>query len=306
MSTFVIANPKSRLGQTGERLPELRILLLRHLGEHTLLETTGEGDGERLAREALSRGAARIVVAGGDGTVSEVVTGLLRESDKTDVALGLLPLGTGRDFARLLGLGSDLEQAIRRLSHGKQRRVDAGRIEAKSPDGSARTRCFLNIASFGLSGESTLWLREQAETGKRTRLSYLLSSLVGLKRYTMPSIRIELDEQVVHDAPLTLVVAANGQYFAGGMQVAPEAQIDDGLLDVVLVPKLPVLSALSRLPKLIRGKHVDGRTIRVLRGRRLTAQSTQTVWLEADGELIGQLPVRIEVLPAALTLFGLP
>ncbi len=306
MRTFAIVNPKSRLGETGKRLAELTQLLTEHVGEHVLLTTERPGDGARLAREARDSGATRIVVAGGDGTVSEVVTGLLAEEGKSEVELGLLPLGTGRDFARYLGLGRELSAAVSRLSNGKTRWVDAGRISARNQDGSERTHCFLNIASFGLSGESTLWLKEQAETGKRSRASYIMSSVVGLARYAAPAITLTLDERVIFDGRLSFAAAANGQYFAGGMQVAPRAQIDDGLLDVIIVPKLPALAAMARLPLLMRGKHIDGRTIRMERGRSLRAVSEGTVWLEADGELIGMLPARIDILPRAIRLCGLP
>ncbi len=307
MKTFVIVNPKSRLGQTGERVEELARLLTKHVAEHVLLTTCREGDGERLAREAQAAGATRIVVAGGDGTVSEVVTGLLAEHGKTAIELGLLPLGTGRDFARLLRLGRELEPAVARLSHGKTRRVDAGKVRTINADGVVHSRCFLNIASFGLTGESARWLKEQAANGKRGRASYLMSSVVGLARYATPRITLTLDGQTIHDAPLWFAAAANGQYFAGGMQVAPEAQIGDGLLDVVIVPKLPMVQALARFPLIMRGKHVDGRKIRMLRGRALEASSgAASVWLEADGEVIGRLPARIEILPAAITLCGLP
>ncbi len=306
MKTFVIVNPKSRLGETGQRSAELARLLSQHVRDHVLLTTEHEGDGERLAQQARAEGATRIVVAGGDGTVSEVVTGLLAEEGKTEIELGLLPLGTGRDFARMLKLGRDLEAAVARLAHGKKRRVDAGKIHARNPDGSERTRCFLNIASFGLSGESTLWLKEQAQRGKRGRASYLMSSVVGLARYAVPTVSLRLDGEIIHDAPLTLGAAANGQYFAGGMKVAPEAEVSDGLFDVIVVPKLPMLTSLSRLPLLIRGKHIDGYTVRMRRGRSLEASSSGTVWLEADGELIGMLPARIDVLPLAITLCGLP
>lgn len=306
MSTFVIVNPRSRLGETGRRLHELGRLLQKYVGEYELLETQSEGDGERLAQEARAAGATRIIVAGGDGTVSEVVTGLTAVDAKTDIELGILPLGTGRDFARLLRLGRELEPSVARFRHGKTRRVDAGRLRARSVDGTERVRCFMNIASFGLSGESALWLKQQAARGTRGPLSYLMSSVVGLSRYAAPSIRLTLDDKLIHDAPLSLAAAANGQFFAGGMQIAPEARIDDGLFDVIVVPKLPMLESLVRLPLLLRGAHVDGQRIRMLRGRVLEATSTADVWIEADGEPVGLLPARFEIMPAALTLCGLP
>ena len=115
MSTFVLVNPSSRSGATGRRIGELEVLLRKHLGAYELLATECEGDGERLACRAVERGATRLVIAGGDGTVSEAVSGLLQCGRGHAVEIGLLPLGTGRDFARLLGLGTDLEASVARL-----------------------------------------------------------------------------------------------------------------------------------------------------------------------------------------------
>jgi YegS/Rv2252/BmrU family lipid kinase len=306
MSTFVIVNPKSRLGETERRMPELSRLLDQHLGPHTLLETTQEGDGERLACVAVDGGATRIVVAGGDGTMSEVVSGLMHAGALSRVEVASLPLGTGRDYARLLGLGRDMRASVERIARGKKKRVDVGRIESRQPDGTTRTRCFLNIASFGLTGESMLWLREQAAQGKRNKLSYVTSGLVGLSRYAGPPVTLRVDGEVVHEGPLLFAVCANGQYFAGGMRVAPRAFIDDGKFDLVIAPKLPVTQSLLRFPLLMVGKHIDGQKIRMVRGRVLDAQTAQVVWIEADGEPVGMLPARFELLPQALTLTGMP
>ncbi len=306
MSTFIIVNPASRLGETGTRLAELTGLLDRHIGAYTLLTTTCEGDAERLAREALAQGATRLIVAGGDGTVSEVLTAMLAGRGTSAVTLGVLPLGTGRDFARLLGLGEHLGRAVARFAAGRTTPVDAGRIEARGPDGTPRTRCFLNIASFGVSGESALWLKARAADGKRGRLSYLMSCVAGITRYRAPRVTLHLDGAPLHDGPLLLAAAANGQYFAGGIQVAPQALINDGQLDVVVVPKLPLATTLRRMPLLMLGEHVDGRTVHVRRGRLLEATSEAAVWIEADGEPIGTLPARFELLPSAVSLGGLP
>lgn len=303
-SAVVLVNPSSRSGATGRRIPELEHLLQRYVGDYRVLRTERPGDGERLAFEAVEQGAQRLIVAGGDGTVSEVVTGLLRSARASEVELGVLPLGTGRDFARLLGLGTDLEAAVVRLSKSPPRVVDAGRIRCRGRDGKECVRCFLNIASLGLSGESVLWLEEQAKRGKRGPLSYVMSGLVGLMRYRVPEVDVHVDGQHVHAGRLSLLAAANGQYFAGGMRVAPDARIDDGQFDIVVVRGMHKAASLLRFPNLIRGRHVNDAHVRVHHGRLVQVTSVDEVWVEADGELLGTLPATIELLAGAVTLCG--
>ena len=303
--TFVLVNPSSRSGATRRRLPELEALLRKHIGDYELLCTERLGDGERLARDAVERGATRLVVAGGDGTVSEAVSGLLlaERAAGRSAELAIVPLGTGRDFARLLGLGADLESAVARLSTGKKRAVDAGRVRCRANDGSERVRCFLNIASIGLTAVSTQWLAEQS---KRGPLSYVKSGIVGMLRHPMTPVTIRVDGRVAHQGPLTFAAIANGRYFGGGMKVAPAATIDDGALEVVVVPGMPILRLMRLFPALFIGRHVEDRRIGVHRGAVVHAESAEEVWMEADGEPIGKLPATIELLPGGVRLCGLP
>jgi diacylglycerol kinase (ATP) len=303
VSTFVLVNPSSRSGTTGRRIPEIEALLRQHVGEYQLLRTASAGDGERLARQAVEGGATRLLIAGGDGTASEAVNGLLQCHRAADVEIGLLPLGTGGDFARVLGLGTDLAISIGRFANGKRRRIDAGRISYRANDGTERTRFFVNIASFGLSGESARWL---AKRQRRGPLAYVMSALIGISRYKKPPVTVHLGDRTVHRGPLWISAVANGQYFGGGMHVAPGASIDDGVFDVVIIEGMSTVAALAVLPRVILGRHLGDPRITVHRAAAMRAESGAEVWVEADGEVLGTLPITIEVLPGAVRLCGLP
>jgi YegS/Rv2252/BmrU family lipid kinase len=268
--------------------------------------TQRQGDGERLAREAAEQGATRLVVAGGDGTVSEALSGLRQSERGAEVELVLLPLGTGRDFARSLGLGTDLGAAVARLDTGWKRKIDAGRVRCRTASGGERLRSFMNVASIGLSASAARWLEEWGQKHRRGPLSYVLSGVKALARYPMPPVRIKVDGVVVHSGRLGLAAVCNGQYFAGGMHVAPEAIIDDGLFDVVIVRGMSMIAALGHLPKLMAGRHIGDPRVSLHRGVSVEAESDEEVWLEADGEPVGTLPARIELLPGAVQLAGLP
>jgi YegS/Rv2252/BmrU family lipid kinase len=303
-STFVLLNPKSRSGATGRRIGELEALLGRYVGAYELACTERAGDGERLARLAAERGATRIVIAGGDGTASEAVDGLL-QMGRGDIEIALLPLGTGRDFARGLGLGTDLEACVARIASGHKRKVDAGRVHFRAPGGGDASRCFLNMATLGIPAESARWLAERDRAGKRGPLSYVISGVVGMLRAPKAKVTLRVDDRVVHDGPLAFATASNGRYFAGGMRVAPGAEIDDGLFDVVVANGMSVPTALFRFPSIFFGRHIDEDRIRVIRGAVMHAESVDEVWTETDGEPVGTLPATFEILPGAVTLCGL-
>jgi len=306
VSTFVIVNPRSRSGDAGRRLPELERLLRRHVPAHTIALTEREGDGERLAGEALRAGATRVVVAGGDGTMSEVVSGVFRAQAQARVELASLPLGSGGDFGRMLGLGRDLAQAVARLETGRRRAMDVGKLSCVGLGGEPRERWFLNITSFGMSGEAMLWLHEQGRRGKRGPLSYVESGLRGVMSYRARPVRVTVDGQLVHRDALLLGAVANGSYFGAGMHVAPDARPDDGVFDVVLAGAMSKAQALWLFPKLLKGRHLGDPRVQVTRGRLVELASEHAIWLEADGEPVGRLPARLELLPLALTFGGLP
>ncbi len=250
------------------------------------------------------RGASRILVAGGDGTTGEVVTGLLEAGATGRCALGLLPLGTGGDLARGLGVPRDLRAALAAIATGGRRRIDAGRATYTLENGMQASVGFLNVASLGMSGLVTQLVNE-APKALGGRVSFLIGTLRALARWRSRPVRLRLDGDVVHDGPLHLATAANGRYFGGGMKVAAEAALDDGLLDVVIVPDLPKLELLWKLPGLYTGAHLRDPAVRSFRGRVLEAEAEAgSVRTEIDGEPLGFLPARYEVLPGAVTLLG--
>jgi YegS/Rv2252/BmrU family lipid kinase len=302
--TLVIVNPRSRNGATGRRWGKHELRLRDELGPLEVEHTRAPRDAERLAREAVRAGVERILVAGGDGTLSEVATGLLAAELAGYATIGLLPLGTGGDFARSLGIPRDLEGAIACIARGRTRKVDAGRARFLGQDGAQRTAYFVNVSSFGISGLIDELVNRTSKRMGGTA-SFLVGTLRAIFQYRSVPVAIRVDGELVHDAGLILATGANGRYFGGGMQVAPEARIDDGLLDVVIVADLALPKLLAKLPKLYAGTHLGDAAATLHRGRVIEAQAEPgRVKLDLDGEPLGTLPARCEVLPAALTFFG--
>ncbi len=303
--TLVIANPRSQNGATARRLKPLEAKLRSALGPLDIEWTRTPGDAERIAREGVRSGIERIIVAGGDGTLREVVSGLLSAQLGDYAVIGLLPLGTASDFFRGLGQPSDVGTAIERLAAGKTSRVDAGRVTYRTDEKREVTAYFANIASFGLSGV----VAESVNRATKVfggRMSYMIGTVRSVARYRSDPVSISVDGELVFEGPLSVAAVANGPYFGAGMRVAPNARIDDGVFDWVVVPGMSRLSLLGKFPLLYSGSHVRDPQILQGRGRVIEARGVAgPVRLDVDGESLGMLPARFEILPEAITLIGL-
>ena len=308
-ATLAILNPKAGrasriLGRVENRL---RGSLAERMGGLEIERTRAPRDAARIAREAVRAGVKRLIVGGGDGTLSEVVTGLLAAGLGDEAEIGILPLGSGCDFARTLGMPLAPEEAIELLASGSRRRVDAGRIVHMCSQGREQTRYFLNEASFGLSGLIVETVNRRANHFG-PRLAFALGSLAAIARYPRPNVVVRVDDREVHAGPVALVLAANGRFCGAGMKVAPGAECDDGLLDVVIIKAISRPRLWLNLPSLYAGGHIDHPAVSVHRGVRVESVVREPVpaLLDVDGEGGGGLPVQVELLPRAIRLFGVP
>jgi YegS/Rv2252/BmrU family lipid kinase len=306
-----IVNPRSNLGATGRRLDQLRRELDARLSAagYALLMTGRPGHASELALQAIRDGATYLIACGGDGTISEVVEGIMQSGASERVALSVLSRGTGGDFMRSLkayaksARPSHASPARFETPDGAapELRLDLARAEFTDKGGGRGARHLLNVASMGMSAEAVRWIDSQGRLGKRHRLSYLLSAAVGLARYQVAEFEVRVDGARLYRGPLQTAAVANGAFFGGGMPVAPDACLDDGLLDVVCMEPP---GALKLLPfffmTFLRGKHIAHPLTHSARAHEVSLSSDREVWLEIDGEPVGTLPVRIEVLPARL------
>jgi YegS/Rv2252/BmrU family lipid kinase len=315
--TVVIVNPAARGGWPRRKWPVLEPVLRGELGSVDIRFTSRVGEGRTLAREAARRGAELVVALGGDGTVSEVASGLLGAaeeagSEEAPCALGYLPCATGGDLRRTLGSPDEIAEAARRIATGRERLLDAGRIDYTDFNGRTRRGHFLNVASCGLSGLVDHLVNDspKALPGKA---AFLLASLRATARYKNPAVRIRLDDRpggapaLCEELRLYLLAVANGGYFGGGMHIAPEAAIDDGLFDVVLLGDLSRLEALQLGARIYRGEHTGLPKVRTARARSVRAEPVDRsakVLLDVDGETPGKLPATWSVLPGALRYRG--
>jgi diacylglycerol kinase (ATP) len=301
--TTVVVNPKSQGGRLGERWRDLADTLGRAFPFDEAI-TEAPGDATRLVREALRGGAERIVAIGGDGTINEVVNGFFDEAGAAiapEVSLGLIPFGTGGDFRKTFGVPKDTAEAAAVIAANHRRQIDLGRLEFIAADGAPARRVFANIASFGISGVVDRLVNESKK--RLGRLSFLVATARATWSYENQRVQLTFDGGERVEATINTVAVANGKYFGGGMKVAPEAEPDDGLFDVVALGDFGFRDVLRSGRRLYQGTHLTMDKVTMRRARVVEAEPVEPgaiVELDVDGECPGRLPARFELLPGAL------
>jgi diacylglycerol kinase (ATP) len=302
--TLVIVNPNSGAGTARRRWRKLEPRVREVLGAAEIEHTRAARDAERLAREAVRAGIERVVVAGGDGTFAEVATGLLRGQLGHYAEIALVPMGTGCDFARTLGVPRDPQGALEVLRTGKARRIDAGHARYAGKHGAPGDSYFVNAASFGVSS-LVVELAQRSARRLGGRVAFALATVRALLTHQSARVTLRVDGELAADGEFALIAAANGRYFGSGMQIAPDARLDDGWLDVVSVAGASGLRLIPKLHKLYNGTLLGDPVVGFRRGRKIEADAAPgAVLLELDGEPAGALPAQIELLPGALSVIG--
>ncbi|HEX5044017.1 MAG TPA: diacylglycerol kinase family protein [Candidatus Polarisedimenticolaceae bacterium] len=267
---------------------------LRALPHTEVVCTRAPGDAARAARDAAETGIPRVVAAGGDGTLHEVVQGLARCFDR--VQLGLLPLGTGNDFARFVGIPSELDAALAILESGEEWGVDVVRLEVAGED----TRWILNASSAGFS--AVVSGRADGKKDGWGALAYSLGAMQAIPELQAYRLRVQVDDDPPEELEAWSLVLANGGSIAGGIRIAPDARVDDGRAELLVVPQMPMTTLAVVLPKILLGQHTEEDALFRRAVRRLRVESDPPMPLNADGEAAGETPVFYEVEPRRVRL----
>jgi YegS/Rv2252/BmrU family lipid kinase len=305
----VIVNPASSNGKTLRRWPGIERALREGLGELEARLTEAPGHAIRLTREALDGGAELVVSVGGDGTNNEVLCGFVDEQGKNlfpRAELGLVSSGTGGDFCRHLGR-VPIEEQVERLVRGSARPIDYGIARFVDEGGRPCVRPFLNVVSVGLSGLGARYIRGRSGKIVGAKGTYLLGAIRGIVAYRNQPVRMAIDGEASAEVELTVAAVANGQFFAGGMWIAPQAACDDGLLDLVWAEGLSRSRMIGVLGKVFRGRHIGSRGVYLRRGSEAQLSPRdegQEVLIEVDGEQLGRLPLSVRSEPGGLRLRG--
>jgi YegS/Rv2252/BmrU family lipid kinase len=302
----IIVNPASGNGAAGRSWYKFATELSRHGFNFEVKFTEKRGDAMLFAREYAGRAAETVVAMGGDGTVNEIVNGLL-ESGKPispDTRLAIASSGTGKDLVRTLGTRS-FKQTLDALEAGSGYAIDVGHLSfLDEHTGEPASRYFVNVADMGLGADVARRI-ETAPSGKAFggTVSYLVQAVKTIRVFKGKQIQLTLDGKPAFDGLAQMVVFCNGRYFAGGMQIAPGSSLQDGLLDVIVLENVGQRELLtSLLPRVYLGRHIGRNGVHHFQAACAAIETPEPVLVELDGELPGTSPITVEVVPRVLNV----
>lgn len=285
---YIIANPVAGAGKCMGMLKEFLKLLDKSDIKYTLMKSRKKGHCAQLARYAIEEGADCVAIAGGDGTVREVLGALLYE----DVKLLILPFGTGNDFARYLNLSDNPLELFEILKRQRYREIDAAM---------ANDSFFLNVAGFGFDVE-VLIQTEKFKKRFRDRIAYvfgLIRALVHLKGH---KVAVKINGQNFILKSVLIASVGNGSYIGGGMAAHPRAEIDDGLLDVCIINDVKLYRIPKVLLSFIKGNHLELKETKYFRTNFVKMYSENELPVQLDGEIIEKTPVGFKILQNSIKL----
>ncbi len=307
LKTRVIVNPESNKGRTKRRWNQIREALKTFLKEFKYEFTEKPLQAIEISRDAIKEGTELIVGVGGDGTINEIANGFYENQRiiNPDTVLGIVPSGSGCDLIRSLNIPLNLRQALRVITQAPSSWIDIGRVHYRNHSGEGEERYFLNVADFGIGGEVVKKVNENRM--KRKASSYLRCLLSTFFSYKNKRVRIKIDGEELPIEEYLIGTVSNGRIFGKGMKIAPQAKLDDGLFDVVLVKGMKVMEFLRNVWKIYTGSHLSHPRITLIRGRRIEAypeEGDKDILIELDGEQLGKLPAVFEVIPRNFLVKG--
>jgi len=307
LKTQVIVNPESDRGRTGKKWSHIKEALKSFLKEFKCDFTEKPLQATEISRTAIKEGSELIIGIGGDGTVNEIANGFYENLTpiNPETILGVVPSGRGSDFSRSLNIKPGLKSALRVITQDCCSAIDIGRVSYKDHACRDQTRLFLNISDFGLGGE--VCRRMNMDRLERKTSSYLKSTVAAFLNYRNKKVAITVDGTELADATYLIGAVSNGRVFGKGMKVAPNAKLDDGLFDLVLIKGMKVLEFCRNVWRVYTGRHLSHPKVELIRGRTIAAvpaSEEDEVLIEVDGEQLGKLPATFDILHKTILVKG--
>lgn len=310
---LVIYNPTAGHGRARNHWPAIETALQKSRVNFEVAATSAPLEAVTLARQAVGKYDV-VVGVGGDGTIHEIVNGLLKASGESEtIPLGVIPLGNGDDFAKMIppeaSIGEkpfDWQVAVNKIIQGKTRLIDVGRIRAdhSKVEVNVSSHYFVNIMDVGFGAQTVVNLGTIPKILKGMS-AYMAAVFKTLIYYPSLRLNIQLDDEPPFEQVTTMAAIANGRCFGNGFWVCPNAAVDDGILDVIVVEGIGRLTILGLIPKLLNGTHMNEPVVKMYRAQRVTLESKEPLVVEADGEIpyIETCHLEIDILPKKLCLF---
>lgn len=295
MKTLVVVNPHASHGEARREFEtKIKALLDKKLGRYDLHITTGQGDAINFVAEHPDYD--RVVSVGGDGNLNEVVNGLMLGASRA--SLGVVAVGSGNDFVKSINLGQEYDRLVEAACGDSLKEVDLFKVKFTDFSGNRTERYSVNVVSAGFDADVTQrMIRSRFKTSGK--VAYYLSFLIEFFKSKTYELSYRIDGQNGAGKYYFLVMA-NGKYYGGGMKIAPDAVIDDGVIDIVGVAKMSKLKLLFNSTKIYRGTHLEIEGVEHYIGKDIYLNSERETLIQMDGEVVGVLPLEISVHRKAL------
>lgn len=287
MGAYFIVNPVAGNGRTKEVTKEIEEQLKERKIKYKLVYTEYPGHATELAAKVSEDEFSKVVSVGGDGTLNEILNGLNLKT----MSLGIIPSGTGNDLIKCAGIPSDEKQALEVVLDGEEKVIDIGVINHKR---------FINVAGFGLDVEV---LRETLKFKRfvKGKFAYILGLLTTLISFKPIDLQISIDGEEYHHEAMICAIG-NGQYIGGGMKIASLAELEDGLLDIIMIKKISKIKLLYHFPKVFKGAHMGLPWVHYVRGKNVKVLTKNSVFINSDGEISEQNHPEFKILEKSLHL----
>lgn len=281
-----VVNPAAAGGKTAKIWSQKSKYFKNEFSSFTEIYTKEPGEAVEIAKKAAEK-YDYIMAVGGDGTINEIINGIFSANKKTAATkLIVYPLGTGSDLSRSLELPEAVEDFIKLIKRGKSRKIKAVEVKFLNHQKKRQQRYFLNIADCGMGAEVAKKLNQSKKTIDGS-LSYLIKIFQTLFEYKNKEVIVEADNKLLYQGKINTAVIAHGNYFGGGIKIAPEADLDADKLNLVLLKDFSKPGIIFNLIKGYKGNHLSHPLVESYTAEKIIITSPERVELEADGESIG-------------------
>lgn len=297
---FVVVNPLAASGRAESMWKDISSLLAQYGIPYEVFVIDSTSYAAPHVACAIEQGYRKFIAVGGDGTIHQVLKGFKSARAVTgDVILGVIPAGSGNDWIRMYGIPKDAESAVRLIAAGHTIRQDIGKITFGDEGNSDY---MMNVAGVGLDACVCDRVNRMKALGKKGKLIYVNGLLSAFADYRCSEVRVVCDGKTVFEGKMLSMSVGNGRYSGGGMMQTPDACPDDGLLDVSIIPALPLWKIAIKAHNLFNGKLSSVREVVSCRCRSLLVESSVTLPVEVDGEAAGTTPLVFDVEPGAINI----
>jgi len=302
---LVIVNSKA--GMHKSRMQLLALLRkVRNAGFNiTVKFTQRKNHATELTSKYIGRGFRNFIIAGGDGTVNEVVNGIFSQNEVPvkDICIGLLPLGSGNDLCKMYNIPESFDKAVEVLKKGNISCQDIGRVSYYFKN-KKKSKFFVNIAGLGFDAFVTQRSNKWKENYLKGKVLYMLALVSSLASYRSKKVKIISDGQLLLDSKVFSIAVGIGKYNGGGMMQVPDAIADDGFFDVTVIERMSKAEVIKNVKNLYDGSFVSNQKVKLFRMESLKIESDQKLLLEADGESLGFAPVDFDIFPRSLNIIS--